>query len=122
MDNGDWRLTVRAYCGRDRVFGPGVAELLEGVEELHSLRAATRRMDMSYSKAWRIVGNAERALGFPLLDTRAGGKDGGGAALTEQARKLVSAYRAFTADVDGYAHAVAGRYFMGIWEEQNEVL
>ena len=122
MENGDWRLTIRAYCGRDRVFGPGVAELLEGVEELHSLRAATKRMDMSYSKAWRIVGNAERALGFPLLDTRAGGRDGGGAALTDQARKLVVAYRAFSKDVDGYAHAVANRYFMGIWEEQNEVL
>ena len=71
------RLFTDAKC-----FGPGVAQLLHAVQELRSLRAAALSMDMAYSKAWTIIKNSEKALGFSLLDSTTGGKGGGGAALT----------------------------------------
>ncbi len=76
----------------EKCFGPGVAELLHRVDELHSLRAAAMSMEMAYSKAWTVVRRCEQALGYPLLENTTGGKGGGGAALTPQARDLLTAY------------------------------
>ena len=84
------RLFTDAKC-----FGPGVAQLLHAVQELHSLRAAALSMDMAYSKAWTIIKNAEKALGFSLLDSTTGGKGGGGAALTPEGARLLRAYDTF---------------------------
>ena len=69
--------TVRIY-GEEKCFGPGVADLLERVDRLKSLRKATIEMDMAYSKAWKIVKVAETNLGFQLLKSVTGGKGGGG--------------------------------------------
>ena len=41
-------LTVRIFTDR-KCFGPGVAELLRRVRELHSLREADFSMNMAYS-------------------------------------------------------------------------
>lgn len=84
------RLFTDAKC-----FGPGVAQLLHAVQELHSLRAAALSMDMAYSKAWTVIKNSEKALGFPLLDSTTGGKGGGGAALTPEGARLLRAYDTF---------------------------
>lgn len=84
------RLFTDAKC-----FGPGVAQLLHAVQDLHSLRAAALSMDMAYSKAWTIIKNSEKALGFSLLDSTTGGKGGGGAALTPEGARLLRAYDTF---------------------------
>lgn len=84
------RLFTDAKC-----FGPGIAQLLHAVQELHSLRAAALSMDMAYSKAWTIIKNSEKALGFSLLDSTTGGKGGGGAALTPEGARLLRAYDTF---------------------------
>lgn len=84
------RLFTDAKC-----FGPGVAQLLHAVQELHSLRAAALSMDMAYSKAWTIIKNSEKALDFSLLDSTTGGKGGGGAALTPEGARLLRAYDTF---------------------------
>ena len=47
-------ITLRLYR-EDKVFGPGVAELLETIAATHSLRSAAMRMDMAYSKAWKVI-------------------------------------------------------------------
>ena len=84
------RLFTDAKC-----FGPGVARLLHAVQRLHSLRAAALSMDMAYSKAWTVIKNSEKALGFPLLSSTTGGKGGGGAALTPEGARLLRAYDTF---------------------------
>ena len=89
-------LTVRIFTDR-KCFGPGVAELLRRVRELHSLRAAAMSMNMAYSKAWTVLKNSEKALGFSLLDSTTGGKGGGGAALTPEGAQLLRAYDTFCA-------------------------
>lgn len=84
-------------------FGPGTIELLERVDREHSLRKATASMNMAYSKAWKVLKNAESTLGFDLINATTGGKGGGGAELTEEARRLVADYRRFEADVNAFA-------------------
>lgn len=84
-------LSARLFTDR-KCFGPGVAELLRRVDEQHSLRAAAQSMEMAYSKAWAITKNAEEALGVKLLVSSTGGKGGGGAVLTGEARQLLEAY------------------------------
>ncbi len=96
------QVSVRIF-GEEKCFGPGVADLLERVDRLHSLRKATIEMDMAYSKAWKIVKTAEANLGFPILKSMTGGKGGGGADLTDEGKRFVSAYRRFEASVRGYA-------------------
>ena len=94
--------SVRIY-GEEKCFGPGVAELLERVDQLRSLRKATIEMDMAYSKAWRIVKTAETNLGFELLKSVTGGNGGGGAELTEDAKKFLAAYRRLELSVRQFA-------------------
>ena len=94
--------TVRIF-GEEKCFGPGVADLLERVDRLRSLRKATIEMDMAYSKAWKIVKIAEQNLGFSLLVSVTGGKGGGGAELTEDAKNFLAAYRRLEQSVRQYA-------------------
>ena len=94
-------LTVRIFTDR-KCFGPGVAELLRRVRELHSLRAAALSMSMAYSKAWTVVRNAEDGLGFHLLTSTAGGKHGGGAVLTDEARQMLTAYDEYCEKLRAY--------------------
>ena len=96
------QVSVRIF-GEEKCFGPGVAELLERVERLQSLRKATIEMDMAYSKAWKIVKIAEENLGFPLLLSVTGGKGGGGAELTPDGKSFLAAYRRFEEAVRSYA-------------------
>ena len=72
MDRG-LRVAISAKMFTDRkCFGPGVAQLLALVDELHSLRAAAMSMSMAYSKAWTVIRSAEEGLGFKLLTSTAG--------------------------------------------------
>lgn len=87
------RPTVRLTIGNpdssnDSAFGPGVAALCLGVRERGSLSAAAKNMGMAYSKAWRIIKEAETSLGFCLM-SRCGRQ---GSELTEDGNKLLNAY------------------------------
>ena len=44
-----------------KFFGEGPCQLLRGIEETGSLRAAALSMEMAYSKAMRLLKNAEKA-------------------------------------------------------------
>ena len=99
------KLTLRLLTNGERIFGPGVAELLERVREHHSLRSAAASMEMAYSKAWRIVRAAEEGMGCKLLSSSTGGRHGGGASLTPEAEQLLADYRRFEADIFAYSQA-----------------
>ena len=102
--------------GDKRAFGPGVAELLEGVRRHGSLQGAARDMAMSYSKAWTIMRNAEAIWGFPLIHRYVGGKDGGRSVLTQQAETILARYEQMNAAL----HAMADRQFQQ-WFNDDEL-
>ena len=81
----------------EKFFGEGPARLLRGIEEHGSLRSAAISMDMAYTKALKLLKNAEAALGFPLTTRTTGGKSGGGSTLTPEGKAWLSRYEAYTA-------------------------
>ena len=106
------KLTVRLYTDdNQRCFGPGIATLLERVREHKSLRSAAASMEMAYSKAWRIIRTAEDVFGCKLLSSTIGGRNGGGAALTPQAERLLAAYNDYVAEVKAFADAKFDEHF-----------
>ena len=78
-----------------KFFGEGPCRLLRGVEKTGSLRAAAMEMEMAYTKASKLLKQAESALGFPLTTRSAGGKDGGGSVLTPEGKALLQQYEAY---------------------------
>ena len=79
----------------EKFFGEGPARLLRGVEEHGSLRSAAMAMEMAYTKALKLVKQAEAALGYALIVRTTGGKDGGGSILTPKGKQWLSQYEAY---------------------------
>ena len=78
-----------------KFFGEGPCRLLHGVVETGSLRASAMQMGMSYTKALKLIKNAENALGYPLTMRTTGGKDGGGSSLTPEGEEWLRRYEAY---------------------------
>ena len=78
-----------------KFFGEGPCRLLRCMERTGSLRAAAMEMAMAYSKASRILKQAESALGYSLTMRCAGGKDGGGSVLTPEGKRWLQRYEAY---------------------------
>lgn len=76
------------------VFGRGRRFLLQAIDRYGSIKEAAKRINISYEKAWSYIKVMEEKLGIRLLDRQAGGKSGGGAALTEEAREFLRKYEA----------------------------
>lgn len=78
-----------------KFFGEGPARLLRAVEQTGSLRAAAMEMGMAYSKAIKILKQAESVLGYSLTMRSVGGKDGGGSILTPEGQQLLRQYESY---------------------------
>ena len=87
----------------DKFFGPGIVELLQRVHLCHSLHKASKEMSMAYTKALKLVKEAESNLGFKLLNQKIGGISGGGSKLTADAKKIIKLYEAFDDDITSVA-------------------
>ena len=81
--------------GEEKFFGPGIAVLLHRVDAYHSIRQATMSMGMAYTKALKILSNAENALGFSLTTRAIGGKSGGGSCLTPEGKEFLTRYESY---------------------------
>lgn len=87
-------ITLRIRFGERGHIGHGKVELLEHIAASGSISAGARRMNMSYKRAWDLVEEMNRLFGKPVLDTRKGGRRGGGACLTPAGLAVISRYRA----------------------------
>jgi molybdate transport system regulatory protein len=87
------RLTVRVDFGSDRALGPGKIRLLEAIAKTGSISQAGRSLDMSYRRAWLLVHDMNRCFREPVVATRPGGAQGGGATLTAFGQELIEKYR-----------------------------
>lgn len=79
----------------EKFFGEGPSRLLHGIEETGSLRSSALSMHMAYTKALKLLKNAENALGFSLTTRTTGGKDGGGSILTPEGKDWLVRYDAY---------------------------
>jgi formylmethanofuran dehydrogenase subunit E len=74
------------------VFGRGRRFLLEAIDRHGSINQAARMVNVSYKKAWSHIKAMEKRLGIKLVECRTGGKSGGGACLTREAREFLKRY------------------------------
>ncbi|WP_186395450.1 winged helix-turn-helix domain-containing protein [Stappia sp. TSB10GB4] len=88
---------LRLVFEPDAAFGPGKADLLEGIAATGSIAAAGRRMGMSYKRAWTLVEQLNAMFAAPLVESSRGGASGGGARLTEGGEAVLDLYRAMEA-------------------------
>lgn len=79
----------------DGFFGPGVRDLLMNIDSEKSVKAASEKMQISYSKAWKIIRNVEKAMGKEAVIRVHGGTEGGSATLSDACRNLLKQYMEF---------------------------
>ena len=73
--------------------GPGKATLLESIRDTGSISGAARALGMDYKRAWMLLDSLDHAFDVPVVERRAGGPGGGGAALTDFGADLLRIYR-----------------------------
>lgn len=101
---------VRVDFSASCALGPGKVALLEGIARTGSLSAAARDLGMSYRRGWLLLNSLNTSFSEPAVTLSVGGKDGGGAKLTDFGQELIARYRDFQAAVD----ALAVRSFAGL--------
>lgn len=85
---------LRLVADKDVVLGPGKADLLEAIERTGSIASASRELGMSYKKGWQLIDTMNRHLPTPVIETRSGGNQRGGACLTPLGQEILRRYRA----------------------------
>ena len=88
------RLKVQ-IAGTEPFFGPGVRMLLLHIRTEGSVREACEKMGLSYSKGRKLLDRAERELGYAIVERIHGGKNGGGACLSEEGIRFLEKYERF---------------------------
>jgi molybdate transport system regulatory protein len=105
MARTSWTVTAlpairfRIYLDTGGYIGPGKVELLEHIGQLGSIAAAGREMGMSYRRAWELVEETSRIFGRPVTTRQAGGRHGGGAALTPLGQSIIARFRSAEAAI-----------------------
>ncbi|MDD4799091.1 MAG: LysR family transcriptional regulator, partial [Clostridia bacterium] len=74
-------------------FGFGTYYLLEAIDKCGSLSQAAKILEMSYSRAHSLLKQAGLRVGFPLIESQAGGAGGGITAVTPKGKALMKAYK-----------------------------
>ena len=70
--------------------------LLEIIDRVGSISAAAKEMGLSYKGAWDAANALNNLFPKPLIESRHGGKHGGGAVITEEGRKALLMHRQLT--------------------------
>lgn len=89
------------------VFSKGRVILLEAVDRFGSINRAAAETGISYRRAWGYIKAMEKRLGMELVETKTGGTGGGGATLTDDARRFLSRYEALE---EGISEMVDNRF------------
>ena len=95
---------------QERFFGPGICELLDKIQQTGSIQAASKEMEMSYTKAWKILNRAEKEMNRNLITRVNGGKNGGSSTLTEEGLQAVRDYREMEAKLSEEADELLRKY------------
>ena len=101
-----------SFCYGDFIVGKDLISLLSAVDSTGSLNKACARLGFAYSRAWKMLGKAEQTLGYPVIERRVGGNDGGGSRLTAAARELVEQYQRVSTKTKQSASRILAKEFL----------
>lgn len=86
-------------------------KLLQSIEQTGSLKSAANELGISYRKAWGIVDDIEKAMGFKLVNKQRGGANGGETTLTENGLTLMEAHKELRAEFDTVVNKISKKFF-----------
>jgi molybdate transport repressor ModE-like protein len=93
------------------LFDKEAALLLQMVAFTGTVKGASEKMGISYSKAWKRIAALEKNLGFPLLERQPGGEAGGMSTLTEEGQRLLNCYGQYVGAIKKFANENFSKYF-----------
>ena len=97
-------------------FDSKIAMLLMLIDETKSVRAASKRMQLSYSSCWNIIRTLESQLNYTLIERSQGGAGGSTSVLTDRGRLLLQRYTDYEKMLKEQAAALYDQYFGGLFE------
>ena len=97
-------------------FDSKIAMLLMLIDETKSVRAASQRMQLSYSSCWNIIRTLESQLNYTLIERSQGGAGGSTSVLTDRGRSLLERYTTYEKQLKEQANALYDQYFGGMFE------
>ncbi|QEL21789.1 LysR family transcriptional regulator [Bosea sp. F3-2] len=106
-------LSLRIQLDPEGRIGPGKIELLEQIAARGSISAAGRAMEMSYRRAWELVEELNTLFGKPVVERQTGGRNGGGARVTDLGQALIMRFR----EVEQAATAAASEHLAALQAE-----
>jgi len=93
------------------LLGGGRQKILEKIDELGSIQAAARDLNMSYRAVWGKIKTTEERSGIKLLETVPGGGRNRGARLTPQAKDLLTLFQQLHEQGNDQADALFKKLF-----------
>src|SRR5947207_12284740 len=82
------RVKVWLETDAQYAFGFGLAQMLQAIERVGSIKHAATKLGKSYRYVWGRIKAAERALGIQLVEAQVGGTGVSRSNLTPAARRL----------------------------------
>jgi molybdate transport system regulatory protein len=82
------------------LMGPNYLRFLAAVDQSGTIREGGKAVGWSYRTCLNRLRRMERVLGRPVLITRRGGREGGSARLTPEARRFVHIFTRWQRGVD----------------------
>jgi len=74
------------------LIGEGRIRLLKEIDKQGSLSKAAKSLGISYKKAWTLIDSVNKSAEKEVTTTSIGGKNGGGAVLTDYGKKLIRVF------------------------------
>lgn len=107
------KLTFHDDAG-ERFLGPGVIELLRYMKENPSLSQSAKAMNLSYSKATRIINRLENEFKTPILNRTHGGHTRQGSTLTPFAITMIDEWDKMQTKLEEFAIPLAAQFTKSI--------
>jgi|ERR1019366_2408280 molybdate transport system regulatory protein len=100
------KYSIRVRIWVDETNGPflgiGRVWLLENIGQTGSITNAAKKMKMSYRQAWQLVEDMNKHAQTPLVEKLLGGKDGGGARLTDAGQRAIKTFYALEKKINDF--------------------
>lgn len=103
----------------ERYFGLGSYVLLKEIEKTNSVKDAATNLDLSYSKAWKILNQAEKGAKRELVVRKQGGSQGGFTSLSDDGKRFILAYEKVVEEVEGKVASVFKAHFSWLDDESD---
>ena len=82
----------------------GRVQLLKKIDETGSLNKASKALNLSYQKAWRLLDEVSKTAKEPVIESKIGGAKGGGTSLTPYGKSLIDIFDTINKDCWKFSH------------------